>query len=186
MAMTLCVGSIALILFLSGCVSLGVSGADVARELSQLRRASIREGMLVPSSPASAADYKAQLSTYKSKAANVNDAYKAGLQAYVNGSLALLAQDEYARATAEAIRQIDPSLPLCGNGTPSTRALENIAHAKEEAQNAQSYFSIVEKDSALSNALGADYIDAVQKTLSPSIAAYDELKEKVETNCIVS
>ncbi len=177
---------LALVVLFSGCVFLGTSGSDMAHGLSQLRAASIRDGLLVPSTPAEKAEYRAQLAPYKSKLASVNDSYKAGLQAYLGGTFALLAQDEYARAVSDAITQIDPSLPLCGVGTPSTRALENISLAKEEAQNAVSYFTVVEKDSALSNALGAEYIVAVQKTLPQSIAAYDELEEKIEINCVVS
>ena len=170
------------LVFLSGCI-IGGDKLSVARDLAQLREQAIEPGLLVPHTSEGRQQYRSALIGFRSRVDGVGDG-KAQLQAYLDGSIDVIAMQESLNSAYELVKNINPSLVDCSADSAAEQALEHFHAAKEKSESAHIAFVVVHNDVALTNALGADYVINADATTAATGIGLTTTIEQIQDSCI--
>ena len=144
---------------------------------------SVPEGLLTPSTFAQRESYRNALLGFRSTVRNIGGADGAALSAYLDGSLSLLSMQDSSQDGLALLENIDPTFVVCENGTPASQAIERFQEAKNDSQEAYEFFTRVQQNPSIGNALGADYVVNVVQTTSILIEVNTERVEQLKSAC---
>lgn len=181
MKLAICLGLLCAILFLSGCISLDSKG--MANQLHEARVTHVPTGLLTPETSAQRETYRNVLLGFRSSVRNIGGDDGAALNAYLDGSLSLLAMQDASQEGLILLENIDTSFIQCEKGTPAAEAILLFQDAKKYSQESYDYFTRVQKNPSIANALGADYIVNVVQTTAVLAEVHTERVDQLKSAC---
>ncbi|MFH0970505.1 MAG: hypothetical protein V1776_03530 [Candidatus Diapherotrites archaeon] len=172
------------IFFMSGCLSLGDS-KSVARELRGERSTYVTEGLLAPVSLTDQQKYENVLLSYRKRIREGGGLESGILDDYVSGSLLLITLQQNLNNGNTALLEAEAESHICGKGTRMDMALASYQSAKENAQQARTYFSRVLSSVEIANELGIDFLENALSTLEGGQTAYEQRAYDIKTACSI-
>lgn len=171
-----------LLVFSLGCI-FGSGAESLAEELSVMRGKFVMGGLLVPADEDGREAYRQALITYRTRVNALSGGEKEVLQAYLDGSLSLVDMVSYTDEAFSLLENVNPDFAECTPGSPTSKAIISMEDARESAQFAHAQFQTVQKNSTLTNALGADYVLNATQTTAAIASVHAERVNELKTAC---
>ncbi|MEK6821249.1 MAG: hypothetical protein AABY11_02520 [archaeon] len=175
-------GIIALLVFSSGCLSLG-DGNGVAISLREERHKVMEDGLVAPLTMAQQNAYSETLLSFRKTIRENGGSDQPALNDYVDASLALVNMTQALHNGNEALVNAADAGFACGTGTYMHRAREHFESAKTHAQLAQRALESVLSHVTLSNTLGADFLHDAHSTVSGNLSLYENRIQEIQNAC---
>lgn len=170
------------VLLLSGCI-VGNDRFAVANELASLREQYVPLGLIAPPTEQGRQDYRVNLIKLRPKVSGVGEG-KATLLAYFDASLESITMQEEINGAFSLLQRVKAETLNCNAGTPADLAMQQLRSAQTRSESVHASFLLVQKDIALTNALGAEYVtNAASTTENISISVTNTL-EQIRQNCV--
>lgn len=167
---------------LSGCV-VGGDRVSIAKEMARAREQYVPAGLIAPHTLQAQEQYRSALIGFRGKVNGAGEG-KANLQAYLDGSLEAITMQQQMNNAFNLLKQVNQEALNCAEGSPAGRAMTELRSAREKSSSVHESFALVQRDVALTNALGADYVtNAAQTTENIGISVTNTL-EQIQQNCI--